>query len=483
MWRDTAIYGAAVAGERALGLLLLPVLTRSTTPEDYAVWTQTAAVSGLLMPLVLLGLPTAIARHLAHGVEPSSRQRLMRQALAGVLAGLVVLASVALLLPGPIARALYGSASAASYVPIVLLVLACDALVDLLTAFWRAASRLPAIAAVLLARAALRCGFMVTALALLGWDFASAFASLAMLQLVLAALLFALQREPAVGGTAEAPPWSRLVRFGAPLALSSLLATAHAQADRLVLAQQLGLAPLASYAAAASLVSIGAMAYTVPGYTLLPELARRWHAGDTAPAAALAVQALRMFGFAALPVVVVLAGAGDELLPLVTTAHYRVEPLVWALLGVALLAFGTYQIALYVLLLQERGLAASALLAAALVLNLALNLVLVAPLGLVGAAAAAAASNLLLAALALRGVRALLPGAALRRQAGAAALRGAGAMAALLAVRANWGDAPGPAAVALATAAALAAYAAADVLVPASVLRGLHARTARRAAP
>lgn len=485
MRNDTLVYGAAVFLERVLGLLLLPLLTRHLTPEQYGLWTQTAVVSNLLMPIVLLGLPTAIARHLARGVPAAAQRRLMLQSLAGVALALLLFALPVLALREPAARWAYGTPAARDFVAILLLVLACDALVDLLTAFWRAAAQLRRIAALLLARALLRVGLMAGALALFGWSFERAFALLALLQLALVAMVLLLGRasvgaEPAVGAIAAdgaappaetAPRWGQLLRFGLPLALGSLLNAAHNAADRFVLTQQLGLAPLAAYSAAVALVWVGAMAYNILGFTLLPELARRWHEGDRA--ADLAARTLQLFWFLALPVVVCLGGVGDRLLPLIATAHYQVEPGVWLLLGITLLAYGTFQIALYLLLLADRGYDSVGLLALALAVNVVLNLLWVPVHGLLGAAGAAAASNLLLALTGLLRSRRLWSLPRLGRDAAALLLRAALAFAALAAVRAAW-----PASLVAPLAAALLVYGLADLATRASLLRS-YARLAR----
>ena len=101
-----------------------------------------------------------------------------------------------------------------------------------------------------------------------------------------------------------------------------------------------------------------------------------------------------MFAFLCLPVALALALAGPALLPLLSTAEYRAEPAVFALLGLAVAAFGLYQIVLYTLLLDGRSHQVLALAVAAAALNALLNLLLAPRWGTVGAAFAAAASNL-----------------------------------------------------------------------------------------
>jgi len=142
-----------------------------------------------------------------------------------------------------------------------------------------------------------------------------------------------------------------------------------------------------------SLCGVPALFYTVLGFTLFPVLARHWSEGRRDEAARLTTQALQVFGFLCLPVALALALAGPALLPLLSTADYRVEPAVFALLGASVAALGLYQIVLFTLLLDGRSRQVLALAVAAAALNAALNLLLAPRWGTVGAAAAAAASN------------------------------------------------------------------------------------------
>jgi len=84
--------------------------------------------------------------------------------------------------------------------------------------------------------------------------------------------------------------------------------------------------------------------------------------------------------------------AGPALLPLLSTADYRAEPAVFALLGLSVAAFGLYQILLYTLLLDGRSRQVLGLAVAAAALNAALNCCW-RRAGCGGAATAAAASN------------------------------------------------------------------------------------------
>ncbi|MBP6318649.1 MAG: lipopolysaccharide biosynthesis protein [Rubrivivax sp.] len=397
----TALYASALLLDRLLGLLLLPLLTRALSSADYGAWTQTAVAAGILMPVVLLATPTAVVRSFSGAVGASMRLRFFGRLGGVALALFLTCAVVVLLWREPFAGVVYGEAGRGALVPALLALLAADATVDFATAWLRATARMGWIAAVLALRSGLRFGVVLWlvgdgGVALADWlgDYAAVQCALALAVLAGTWLLLRRgDRAAAASGARSAPELRELLAFCLPLVALALFTAFSASFDRFLLVQLLGLDAVAVYAAAVSLSGIPALFYTVLGFTLFPVLARHWSEGRRDEAARLTTQALQVFAFLCLPVALALALAGPVLLPLLSTAEYRAEPAVFALLGLAVAAFGLYQIVLYALLLDGRSRQVLALAMAAAALNALLNLVLAPRWGLVGAAAAAAASN------------------------------------------------------------------------------------------
>jgi O-antigen/teichoic acid export membrane protein len=418
----TALYASALLLDRLLGLLLLPLLTRALSASDYGAWTQTAVAAGILMPVVLLATPTAVVRSFSGAVGASVRRRFFGR-LGGVALGLfLACAAVVLTWREPFAGVVYGEAGRGALVPALLALLAADATVDFATAWLRATGRMGLIAAVLALRSVLRFGVVLWlvgagGVALADWLGRYAAVQCALALAVLVGTWFVLRRgdrvtaasgagaEPGSGPPSEPsasapvannvpmPALRELLAFCVPLVALALFTVFSANFDRFLLVQLLGLDAVAVYAAAVSLCGVPALFYTVLGFTLFPVLARHWSDGRREEAARLTTQALQVFVFLCLPVALSLALAGPALLPLLSTADYRAEPAVFALLGVSVAAFGLYQIVLYTLLLDGRSRQVLALAMAAAALNAVLNLLLAPRWGTVGAAAAAAASN------------------------------------------------------------------------------------------
>ena len=55
-------YASAKFAERLVSFFLLPVLTKLITPAEYAIWSQSIIVAGILMPVILLKFETSIIK-------------------------------------------------------------------------------------------------------------------------------------------------------------------------------------------------------------------------------------------------------------------------------------------------------------------------------------------------------------------------------------------------------------------------------------
>lgn len=411
---DAVMYGSAILVDRLLALLLLPLLTRAISPEDYGAWTQTAIAAGMLMPIVLFGFSTTIVRYFSGAVPSPSRRRYF-----GLLASLSLLlflccAAIATAFSSTLSKLVYGEASMRALVPILLLLLAADAMTDYAIAWLRSSARMGLVAGCLILRSAMRYGAVLVlvgggSVPLTVWLFQYCSAQLALALAILLISMLVVMRSTDTNAAVEVPRVNELLRFSAPLVLLAALTSLNGFVDRFLLVRMLGLEVVAVYAAAVSLCTIPAAFYGVLGFTLFPELSRRWQARQVDEVSRLMGIALQLFLFLCLPVAVALGLAGSWILPLLTTGAYGAAPLVFVFLGVSVTALGIYQILLYSLLLDGRGGQMIILAALSAALNLTLNLLLVCRFGATGAAAAAATSNWLMVGLATGLVRSVLP--------------------------------------------------------------------------
>lgn len=413
MRRDTLTYAGAIAVDRLLGLILLPMLTRLLSRDDYGAWSQTGVTAGLLITVVLYAFPTVIVRHQAADTGPNARRRAFNRmgllcACFSLLWTLAVLSA-----PSAVAHLIYGDKSYSALVPALLVWMFAEAAIEFAIAWWRVLGRIDVISGVLVLRSTCRVSLAIlmanfSGLPLSGWLL---FYSLALAVLATCVLL-ASRRAVRYGINREClhvpPPLRSQILEATPLVALSILSALSGNIDRYLLVAWLSLDTVAVYAAAASLAAVPFMIHSVLGFTLFPAMSRQWALGQRAKATQLMNQSLLVYCFISVPIALAVAGFGPWVLPWIATIDYQVEPVVFIGLSVSVLALGVQQILVYGLLLDGRGRQMLLLATLAVSLNLALAILLVPELGMRGAALAAALANLGLVTMTARAVSTIL---------------------------------------------------------------------------
>jgi O-antigen/teichoic acid export membrane protein len=408
--KDTFAYGLAMAVDRLAGFLLMPILTRLVSPQEYGLWTQAVVVTSMLIPLVLMGFQTALVQFFSAMPEDDPVRRSLTAAMLLAI-GLVLsmLGIVAAVWPQAVAHLVFGADNAAVLAFPLFLLVASEAGHEFVVGHLRASGRIQRLAVYLSIKSLLRLLAPVSALVILDCGLDGVLLALAAAQMLLLAVIVWREILPASLLSAGLAPgrarWAEVLSYTLPLVALAGMTMAHNFADRFFLTHLLGLQRVAVYAAVASLVGMAAVFYTVQGFTLFPALAALWSGGHREAASRIATRALHFFLYCAVPLILLLAVVSPTLLPLLTTDEYRASPVVFLLLGGAVIGFGCYQILLYLVLLSGRGLSGLSAMTAATVANVALNFALVPLAGLAGAAGAACLSNLFLALLTGRTAR------------------------------------------------------------------------------
>ncbi|WP_307593507.1 lipopolysaccharide biosynthesis protein [Variovorax paradoxus] len=412
---DTALYGTAVLTDRLMGFLLLPLLTGGMSPSDYGAWTQTAVAAGLLVPLVLFASPTVAVRYFSGQALAAARWRFFLQLGAFALLLLAVCVATGFAWPAIWSSIVFGGLEHQSLVPVLLTLLAAEAAIEFSMGWLRTIGRIGVVAAALVLRSVTR--YLVVFLlvdgargALISWLGSYAIVQLALASALLTATAWILRCSPGIAPkVARSLKLGELLAFAGPLTVLALFTSLNSLLDRFVLVRWLGLDGVAIYAAAVSLCTIPAAFYSVLGFTLFPELSRQWHGRRLEDVSKLVTLALRVFLFFCLPAVAMLFVGGSWVLQFLTNEAYQAPLEVFLFLGLAVSAFGIYQILLYVLLLDGRSLQILLLAILATVINLALNYLLASRWGMSGAAAAAAMSNIAMVVVAIHLTRKILP--------------------------------------------------------------------------
>jgi O-antigen/teichoic acid export membrane protein len=399
---DTAIYGLTQVAERLISFFLLPLLTKTTSAEEYGIWSQLIVVAGISTPVVLLGLQTALVRYLPRWRDALQVQySMMLRTVSAVTSVFLVMAIVLIFFQLELGIVFFGASEHAIFVPMLAGLILTEVLSEFLVAVLRAEGFIRRLAYYLLFKSAARISILLVVLGYLGGGFQAAVLSFVVCQFCIV-LLFGMYEMPVrriarAGLVASRPYWRETLKFALPIVVLAVLTGLNNFADRFFLTYFLGVHEVAVYAAGYSLAGIAGFFYSVLGFSLFPAMSACWAAGHKDAAAQLLGKTVQVYLFLLLPFVFALGICGPEILVLLATQQYYMSGFTFFLLAAAVGLFGVYQLGAYAVILGERSVDTMRLMCMVVMINLSLNTVLIPLWGVVGAALATCLANGILA--------------------------------------------------------------------------------------
>jgi O-antigen/teichoic acid export membrane protein len=399
---DTLLFGAAVVTERLLSFFLLPVLAKSISPVEYAIWAQSVVVVGVLSPLLLIGFQTALVKFFPMWAStPTVRDSVLLAMVVFIVALLSAISMLVISFDRNIARLIFGQSRFATYIPVLVGFLVSEVIYQFLVSILRATHRFRTISVYTVLKGGWRIGLFLLVLYCIKNDFYTAFVSFALIQLILVILMYAkdipFARLVRTGIHSGRSRWCEVMSFSFPLVVLWIMTGLNNFTDRFFLTHIRGLEELASYSAAFSLVAASAIFYSVLGLTLFPVLAKLWAQDRREEAAVIVEQSIQVYLIFILPFIAGASIIGKDVLSVLTTESYIVPAHVFFLLACNVGLFGLYSIGIYLLMLEKNTLQFLGLMALAAIVNVILNAALVPYKGITGAALAGSVSNTILA--------------------------------------------------------------------------------------
>ena len=392
--RDILIYGVGEVLVKAFGLITLPIYTRIFSPEQYGALSVVLTVAGLILAIVALGGDSAFIRYFMAARTVEERQTVTSTWIGFLGAWSVV--AILLLLPfsGEVARLATGSGSAAGAVAIALL-LTPVRLTNLMFA-QLLRNEFRAVAYTVLNVLAL--GLMVA-----GSVIGAVVLDLGIEGVLLGTLVAELVMLPVRAYSAKHMlrwrfSWAtlrRLLGYGAPLVPTSLAYWVFTTSDRVLLSNLSTLEQAGLYSVAASVVNLANIAIMAVGQGWNPHAIQAYES-DEAWARQLFPRMLTyiLAGFGLLAVG--LTVFADELITFLASSAFAEAATAVLPLAVGMLAYATTQVTAGGISLTKRTLWLALYSWMAALINLGLNLVLIPPLGMLGAAWATAAAYVFL---------------------------------------------------------------------------------------
>lgn len=395
-------YAVSTILERLLSFFILPVLTNELTEEYFGVWSQLVVFSGVLVPIVLLSLPTALIRYYPSWKD--ERQRHFNLALVVLLPFLfyLTISVLSVVYKGYVAAMFFGNEIYSHIVIFLSLFLLNEAAFELAVAYLRATNKIKTISYYVIVKAMFRIAGVVVGFVLLDLDFIKSLYIYTAINLVFVVFLIAKEVKFSffIKGSVTPNSYGDLVtciKYSTPLLITAVLTPINNFSDRYFLVQHVELDQLGAYAAAYTLSAIVGLAYSIIGFVLFPTLVARYTSGDIKRCEDLFGKSVILYFSLLLPFYVLMSLVGPELLVFITDDNYLVNRGLFSFMVLSIGLFGVHQLFLYINLLKHSTSSVLLIILISSVVNVTSNTILVPIYGIYGAAASAVLSNILLA--------------------------------------------------------------------------------------
>ena len=118
--KGTLSYASARFAERLVSFFLLPILTKIVTKEEYAIWTQSILITGVLTPIILLKFETTVVKFFPNWTSQNKKENsVILFMMTLILILFCMLAFLSLVFNKYIAFLIFGDYQLSIYIPII----------------------------------------------------------------------------------------------------------------------------------------------------------------------------------------------------------------------------------------------------------------------------------------------------------------------------------------------------------------------------
>ncbi len=368
-----------------MGIISLPLLTKTYTSETYGVWTQVNVTVGLTVPILTLQFGTSVVRFLAGEGNTIIRRRSMGAMLYAILIVDCLTLIITNSLAPQISIFLFNSSSYTIFVRITSLWISFESLFAFFLSYLRARGKMKQVSLLLIAVSVVK-GVFIVSLAILGLDLEWIIISMVSIELFFAlVVIFLIVRDEGF------PPLNfegigKFLAFSVPQIPTTVLGWAIAGGDRYIITHFLDLSQTGIYSTSNLLGGLVSLFCSPINYVLLPAVSRAWEQNRNKDVKEYFEYSIKLFLTMAIPGATGLALLSQPLLKILTTSEYLVGSELVLFVAVGAIFSGIFGMNVYTVYLLKQTKWLPFMMAAATATNIGLNLTLTPNIGILGAA-------------------------------------------------------------------------------------------------
>lgn len=366
-------------------IVTLPALTKNYPVDLYGVWVQVGVTIGLLSPVLLLHLSTAVVRFLAAEEDKNKIRYTLGAMLLPILVFVCFGFFTSLILRHNLSIFLFADAEYAFFVPLAFLWASIEALFSFSLSYLRARGKIKKLS-IIRSVFAIAKMLVIVILAVANFRLEWVIGCITAVEAIFVVIVFTIiEREVGLPRLNTGGLKGFLV-YSIPLIPHGVLLWVINASDRYFITHFLDLSQTGIYSASYALGSLISLFYSPISFVLFPTITKFWEQKEIVRVRSYLEYSTKLFLTLAIPGIAGLYTLSQPLLGILATTEYMAGEGLVLLIALGVLLFGIYQINVYVIYLLQQTKWLTMMTAVAALTNAGINILLIPQIGTIGAA-------------------------------------------------------------------------------------------------
>ena len=392
--REYATFGRQVgysAAAYTIGALLafirLPILTKGLGPSLYGIWSLINVALLLIVPFALLGFNWSIVRFLAAEKDKGKIREDFLSALFLVFISGIGFSILLFLFSDFLAISIFKDIDSSFYIKLASILLLLNSITMFAFSFFRAFRQIGLYAVITILHDIFQLGLVILFIQL-GFKLTGVIVAFIISQILfsLISLLIILRRTGF-----QLPRLSRMksyMRYGIPLTPTAALGWITTVSDRYIISYFMGVTAVGIYSAAYALGGYASFLLTPVGIVLFPTIIKAYERENLGEVRKYLEHSLKYFMMITIPSVFGISILAKPVLELLTTPEFVPGSIVVVFIAFSTIALSFTRITNNILHAAKKVRLITGLSGITAAINIVLNIILIPPMGIVGAAIA-----------------------------------------------------------------------------------------------
>jgi O-antigen/teichoic acid export membrane protein len=315
---DVIFYGISSGLISLFGLITLPILTKTLSPDLYGVWVQIGMTIGLLLAFVTFSFQVSVVRFLSGKEDKQRVSSLFHLMLGIVLLNGLIFVLVTFFFQNALSIFIFADVSFQRFVPLTGLCLMAQAIYAMNISFMRAENKIKFLSLINIGHSILKVLALYLILIVFNGNLMTVLTVYISIDLIISILIYIFEVVRTVGISVRLQNLKSILKdlfkFSLPFIPNGALMWTLASSDRYFIVHLLSLSENAVYSVAYSLVNVLSLFYMPLGFVAYPLLVEFWEKNQKSVVRDILEKSTRVYLFFIIPSIFGLYVLGPKLI-------------------------------------------------------------------------------------------------------------------------------------------------------------------------